>query len=142
MHDMTLPIEWSLQHNVHAYVHVYLRHHCSTSIRNSHRPQTYGSLLRLPTQCQPRLKKLAKLLQVNDIGTAHLGLTVCLPRISLCRDEGNSQGWTKDIRKLFIWITIANSRLNQRYTKAFYMDYDSQFKVEPKIYESFLYGLR
>ena len=39
-----------------------------------------------------------------------LGLTVCLP--SLCWDKGNSQCWTKDIRRLFIWITISHSRIS------------------------------
>ena len=72
------------------------------------------------------LKKLAKLLQ-NHIGTqwhrlkknwrSCSRLIVLLLRsdslltASVYADEGNFQGLTKDIRRLFIWITISHSTL-------------------------------
>ena len=93
------------QHNVHAYVYVYLRHHCYTSIRNSHRPQTYGTVLRVPTQWQLRLKKLTKLLRVNAIGTAHFAGSESL------------------------------------LTASVYAKMNVILKIEPKIYQRFLYGL-
>ena len=100
------------QHNVHAYVHVYLCHHCYTFIRNSHRPQTYGSVLQLPTQWQPRLKKLSKLLQVNGIGTTHFAGSHSLLTASIYAERKVILNVERKIYEgFFIWITISHSRI-------------------------------
>ena len=57
------------------------------------------------------LKKLAKLLQANDIVTAHFAGSDSFLTAS-CQDEGNSQVQLKDIRRLFICFTISHSKLS------------------------------